>query len=371
MSRQTFKVLGAGPAGLTAAITAAHAGIEVEVFERRSACGARFHDDFQCIENWSGDRSFLDDVQAWGISLEGLYVAPFSETVIIDPRGHEHMARSHRPAVHVVRRGTAPDTLDQSLYRAALTSGVKVHFGRTVPCEACDVIAIGPQRPTGYVTGTLFRTRAKDRTAILLNRRIAPSGYGYLICTGGQGLAAATILEHKAPLPVGHGQLALTAFQHHFSDLTVEAPRTFGGFGQFGLPPSFHRGQALLAGESAGLQDALWGFGIRTAMISGRLAARAHLEGFDYEAALEEHLLPSARVSLVNRWLYEQMQDTVGQLLVGAWRWEQRLRGDGLPFIRRLYRPDPFRWRCFGRRASSELESGALAATLPLKRRQR
>ena len=55
------RILGAGPAGLAAAINLAHAGFPVEVFEKRHDCGARFHGDLQGLENWSRPTDALDD----------------------------------------------------------------------------------------------------------------------------------------------------------------------------------------------------------------------------------------------------------------------------------------------------------------------
>ena len=52
-----------------------------------------------------------------------------------------------------------------------------------------------------------------------------------------------------------------------------------GGAGQFRLTRSACSGGVLLAGEAAGFQDALWGFGIRYALLSGCLAARSLLSG--------------------------------------------------------------------------------------------
>ena len=351
-----FRILGAGPAGLSAAITAAQAGTRVEVYDIKEACGERFHGDFQCLENWSEDRSFLDIVREWGFDLRGLCAIPFTETDVIGPHGEFHTARSHRPAVHVVRRGTHADSLDQSLYRSALNAGVQFYFGRTIAPERCHVIATGPRRPTGYVTGFLFATSQPDRTSMLLSRRVAPGGYGYLICTRGRGLVAATVLERGKP-PAEHRRAVLDAFQRRYGKLVNGSVQSFGGYGQFGLVRSFRFQNAYLAGESAGLQDALWGFGIRTAMISGRLAALAHLDGFDYTTALESKVLGQARTSLINRWAYEFAQDTLSAALVQAWKVEQRIRGDGLPFIQRLYRPDPLRWRLLGRVATRRLRN--------------
>ncbi len=350
MTGAPYRILGAGPSGLTAAITLAQAGNDVDVYELRAQCGARFHGDFEGIENWTKDRAFIDEVASWGIDLTGVQVTPFSEVDIIDPSGFVHHARSGRPAVHFVRRGAQENTLDQGLLRAARDLGVRVHFNRTESPDACDIVATGPRQATGYVSAVFFRTQAPDRAAILLNRSVAPGGYAYLVVVNGEGMIAATILE-RAHDPHAQRALAVEAFEALYPDLAPSYGKSFGGIGQFGLPGSFRSGRGLLVGEAAGLQDALWGFGIRYAMESGRLAAQALLSGERYELALERALLPAARTSLVNRWLYQRGQDALSRALVRAWSIEQALRDDGLPYLRRLYAPDPIRWRLFGRRA--------------------
>ncbi len=46
-------IIGAGPAGLCAAIAIATAGREVVVHDRRPDVGRRFHGDFEGLENWT------------------------------------------------------------------------------------------------------------------------------------------------------------------------------------------------------------------------------------------------------------------------------------------------------------------------------
>jgi flavin-dependent dehydrogenase len=64
---ETLHVVGAGPAGLTAAIVGRRAGRPVIVHERRQDVGCRFHGDFQGLENWSTERDVLDELAALGI----------------------------------------------------------------------------------------------------------------------------------------------------------------------------------------------------------------------------------------------------------------------------------------------------------------
>ena len=70
-------------------------------------------------------------------------------------------------------------------------------------------------------------------------------------------------------------------------------------------PSGFAKGRILLAGDAAGLVDPLTGEGMTNAAVSGRLAAKAILEGGgseervkeNYESSLEEKILKELRVS--------------------------------------------------------------------------
>ena len=60
----------------------------------------------------------------------------------------------------------------------------------------------------------------------------------------------------------------------------------------------------------------MWGFGIRYALFSGHLAARALDEGLDYEALVEREIRPLVRSSMVNRTLYDWAGDRIYRALI-------------------------------------------------------
>ena len=94
-----------------------------------------------------------------------------------------------------------------------------------------------------------------------------------------------------------------------------------------------------MAGEQAGFQDALWGFGIRFAIRSGVLGARSLIDGTDYDVLWRRELEPWVQTSIVNRALY---------CLIGnsGYRWllRRQAAGDARQFFHRIYRPS-WIWR--------------------------
>src|SRR5215813_12612446 len=91
-----IRILGAGPAGLAAAIVLAKGGRQVEVFERRPGVGARFHDDFQGLENWSTSEDVLAEFERAGLQPDFPY-HPYTSGRIYNPSLHCRLFRVERP----------------------------------------------------------------------------------------------------------------------------------------------------------------------------------------------------------------------------------------------------------------------------------
>jgi flavin-dependent dehydrogenase len=325
-------VVGAGPAGLTCAIALARGGRKVIVREWQARVGHRFHGDFQGLENWSDQRDVLEELRAGGIEPDFDRV-PVREGTAFDPWGKAYRIAGRRPLYYLVRRGDSDGSLDRGLLRQALDAGVEVRFGDRVETTATpSVLAIGPRVADVIAAGYVFDTDMPDGNFVALGNRLAPLGYAYLLVHRGRGTVASCMFsgfKHHAE----YVERTVAFFREH-AGLSMRNARRFGGFGNFRLPRAAQRGARLVAGEQAGFQDALAGFGMRYAMRSGLLAARSLLTGADYRHQWRRQLLPALRTGAVNRFVYIAMGER-------SWRWAlQRLsRTDAGDALRRLYEP--------------------------------
>ena len=64
--KATIEIVGAGPAGLAAALAIVGQGGRAVVFERNPDVGHRFHGDFQGIENWTSKGDVLMELSSLG-----------------------------------------------------------------------------------------------------------------------------------------------------------------------------------------------------------------------------------------------------------------------------------------------------------------
>ncbi len=301
--REPVRILGAGPAGLAAAINLAHAGFPVEVFEKRHDCGARFHGDLQGLENWSRPTDVLDDLRR--VHIEPTFEhRPFSTVTQSNGRTTRTLVLD-RPAFYLLRRGILAGSLDQSLKQQALSAGVRIHFRRREPPETADIVATGVDSKgvAAIAKGIVFTTDADDLAVGMFGDALAPLGYAYLLVARGIGCLA-TVLFTRFARAASCFHAAKAALLDRFP-VRVAQESPFGGVGQFLMRPRFQEGGRLYVGEAAGLQDLLWGFGIRTAIESGALAADCLIGGKDYRRLAKERFLRRHRASIVNRFLWE------------------------------------------------------------------
>ena len=344
-SRETsppVHIMGAGLSGLAAAIVLAKAGKEVHVHDIREDSGARFDGDFQALENWSMDDDFFDQLGAWGLDASSFKATEFSTVDLIHPDDTITQARTQGAAYRIVERGTSSNTIDQGFKRQAEEAGVQIHYKSRVKEEDCTVIACGPKGTSAVAYGEIFSTDHPNHIAFQLNDKLAPGSYSYLIIIDGVGLIC-TCLWRKQRKSERFLNETIAWYERHYPNLNRTPIKRVGGKGDFTINRRYKQDGRYYVGESGGLQDFMWGFGMRMAVWSGVLAARDILGEGDYERDVRRHLMPYVRTSVANRWLMNRVGDRTFKRMCKAWMKDQEKRGDGLVWIGKLFRPTLFK----------------------------
>jgi len=343
MSDPIVHIVGAGPASLIAAINLARARHEVIVHEQKSDVGLRFQGDFQGLENWSTEEDVLDFLHSIGVSSE-FRCEPYSMGSFYGPKGNPVTIKSSRPLFYLVERGKSRWSIDQDLKRQALEAGVKIQWNdklkRVPPGKV--IVGTGPKAADGMAKGIVFQTSYHDACLGFLDDRIAPKGYAYLLVNRGKATFATCLFEDFKNGGI-YFERALSTMRR-VTNIVIERPKRFSGFGNFSLQqPVIKGGNILYVGENAGFQDALWGFGIRYAMLSGYLAAQSIMTGKSYDHLCHEKLRPMMETSLANRWLFAHLGD------LGYEKILKRLSkvDDVIPALRKHYKSSWFKRTIF------------------------
>ncbi len=297
-----IQVAGAGPAGLTAAIILARAGREVVVHEAQREVGSRFGRDFQGLENWSSAEDVLTLMEEEGLTTR-FAAMPCHRGTVYDAWGNAYDIRSEQPLFYMIERGPGPGSLDSALLHQARDLGVEVRFNsRLKHLSGPGILAAGPRAADAIAVGYHFDTDMEDGFWAICDDGLAPKGYAYLLIMGGRAtLKSCMFADFKQEKR--YVDRTLEAFQR-LTGVQMKNPVPHGGAGNFRIPQSAYSGRHPLVGEQAGFQDTLWGFGIRLAMASGRLAAQSLLTGENYDTLWRRELLPQMETSVVNRALY-------------------------------------------------------------------
>ena len=350
MKTDSIRIAGAGLSGLSAAICLAQRGYRVEVFERNADSGQTRHADWDAIENWTTEEDFLACLTRWGIQPTFEHRAPLSFEVY-DPRGDCYRVELPRPFFYLLKRGAEHGSIEQALKSQALEQGVTIHYSRAAEKDQVDIWAAGA-RSAGFFLGTgiTFRTSHPDLVAGLVDTLAAPKAYAYLVIVDGFATLS-VVLTRDFKRAREYLDYCMQAFRRHKS-FTMEDVRRTSGFGglvsAFWQPPS----SVITLGEAAGLQDFLWGFGIRNAIHSGHLAARAIHENLEYARLIGREIHPLVRASIINRMFYDWFGNRAYTALIRHFSASQDLserirpwyRGLALhkvmwPFAERHYRP--------------------------------
>ncbi|WP_440953310.1 NAD(P)/FAD-dependent oxidoreductase [Methanococcoides sp. FTZ1] len=301
-----IRIAGAGPSGLTAAINLAKAGYEVDVFEKAPDVGKHLKGGLQGLENWSDKRDISEELREMNLETNFDLDPFYNFTVSNGMKSWDFEADPGTPAFYLVKRGSVPGSLDYGLKEQALQSGVNIRFQEKAPLDKVDIIATGPVKNEVFIAakGIAFDTSMNDMAIAFVDDRAAYLGYSYLLVTNGSGCMCTVLFDRFNN--VGDCLENTKRVFSEMVELDIRNPRPDGGIGSFSLDCHFESNGQLYVGEAAGLQDMVWGFGMRSAMRSGYLAARSIIHGEDYEKAATECFRNKLKASLVNRYIWER-----------------------------------------------------------------
>ena len=304
-SSKEIDVIGAGPAGLVAAINLAKADFKVTLHEAAPGVGHRFHGDFQGIENWTTEGDVREFLSSINVRINFRF-EPYREVIFFSPSLKRRVIRTKEPLFYLVQKGGNEECLESGLLRQAEEAGVRVEWNaRSWKVDEGGVIAVGPRAADLIAKGIIFETDVEDKAYTIVDDRIALKGYAYLLVNRGQATLT-TVIGRDFRNEKTYFQRTLDTFRE-LAPMEMSNVRQFGGYGNFFLRPSAIEGNKIYLGESAGFQDALFGFGMRYSMTSGFLAAQSIIHGTNYDTLWKEELLPLLRTSLSNRLIYENL----------------------------------------------------------------
>ncbi|HEC90397.1 MAG TPA: hypothetical protein ENI55_01890, partial [Alphaproteobacteria bacterium] len=252
---EKITVVGAGPAGLVCSVVLARAGWRVLVRERHKTVDARFHGDFQGLENWSDETDILEELESYGIDIN-FDVHPVYTGIAFDAWGAGYEVGSAKPLYYLVHRGPDGRSFSHGLLDCARRAGVEVSFGdRVKTIDGPAVLAAGPRVADAIAAGYVFETDMEDGNWLCLDNKLAPDGYSYLLVHGGRGTVASCMFK-GFKRHADYVERTVSVFRER-AGLEMKNPRSFGGFANFRLPRTGVQGGHPVIGENAGFQDAL------------------------------------------------------------------------------------------------------------------
>ena len=364
-------ILGAGLSGLSAATILSREGYDVHVHEIRADSGARFDGDFQGIENWTSDTDFFDEMREWGFDPEEFKATPFNIIDLIHPDDVITQPSTDKPAFRVVERGTDSHCIDQGFKRMAQAAGATIHYDTRKALEECDIIAAGPKESSAIAFGEIFHTDHPNHVSFQLNDKLAPGAYSYLIIIDGIGLIC-TCLWRQQKKSSRYLNETIAWYEEHY-ELNRRPIKRVGGKGDFSLPDRYIHEGRYYVGEAGGLQDFMWGFGMRYAITSGALAAHSIMERCDYEKEIRGRLVPLVRASAINRFLMNRVSNRGFKMVATHWVRDEKRHGDGLHFMKWVYQPGIFRralWPVvkFAMLRRKQLKDGRMVSRMPFRK---
>ncbi len=308
-----IKILGAGLSGLTSAINLKRAGRKVVIYEKNSSVGKQIHPNLQCLLGLDGKvEEYLKQY-----NLNPHFKKMRVPNAILSTRTKDVHVRLKTPADFVMRGGKS--SLEYGLYKQAKEMGVEFKFSETI--KNSDIVSTGTYRCDMLAYGEIYRRlNLEDESFFYMHDdRYSPVGwYLYIV-----------------PLPDGTYEIVNCTSKPHTNKTKMLLERAkkrrpilreiigkhkpvdhFGGMGGFEYNRPRVIDGKLYVGEAAGFQDIFRGFGIKYAIESGYLAAKAIIEGKNYEKLWRKKLLKTLKTDMSRKGIANVIKEKAFEMIM-------------------------------------------------------
>lgn len=304
MSENEINILGAGISGLACGIILRRNGYAVNIYEKKSNVGMRFHNDWQAIENWSDDIDVLKQIESYGIDISFQY-EPINSLYF--HYGKKNKLLDIKNAGYLVCRGKEKGCLDTDLLKQARNLGVNVNFNSKM-LDDIHINATGPKKGSILVNGITFSTKSVDSYHMALGEKIAKGYYSYLLILNNHGTIATVFGPKYSKKANEFLENTINLFSDYIDTKELSKGNKFRGYGYFEIKKNLRdKNGALLIGEAGGFQDYYLGFGMRYAIQTAYLAARSIMNNESYEELIKANITKKMERSLRNRFIFESL----------------------------------------------------------------
>jgi len=278
-----YKVLGAGPAGLSAAICLAKNGCKVDVFEETSVVGGHTGNNIQAIRNYGVDKGVIGKIEQTGIKLS--HLNPIYRIMKYSPSHRcDEIYSKEEPIFYTFKRGVDSESLENQLAEQAQEKGANIILGKKAKVVDCHVIATGSRfDPVGIGYGAVFENSNFDEKTIsfFFGNEFIQHGYAYVTPFGKDQITIAITSFNKSDFDtIGKKFKKFINEDKVVKEILRDAKQInrFSGYGHFNVPDTAIHKYKYFVGGAAGFVDPARGFGIKYALLSGSMAAKTMID---------------------------------------------------------------------------------------------
>jgi flavin-dependent dehydrogenase len=303
-----MKILGAGISGLTTAINLAKEGQDVHIYEKSPSIGAG-KENAQLLPNWlSTNATILQDLQNCNIKIKP--VSSINKVNLFLSGKKQFTLNSPTPLGYTVLRG-GENSFETDLKKQAQELGVTIHTNWNEPIQS-DIVATGCQTAKAVIYGKVYNGNFnQSEVSVFLDPITCPGGYAYLYPHSNTraSLIVSKLASRDANLQESMKKLS-QSYKSQLDSYNLSWLYDFGAFSGFAIPETAIKDGVIHVGESAGFQDPFLGFGMKYAIQSGHLAAKAILEKKNYDDLWKNEFLLEFKRLLALRSVFFKMEMT-------------------------------------------------------------